>query len=185
MPLRVIGVVKQPAFFPLLALAIGLLALVAQTAQAAAAEIFTPLGDNTYSYTSEAATTFGRDVEKLAAEAQEEAAKFCAGKGRVLKVVSITTEKPLMTLGIPKATIVFKALEAGDPTLLDDAPVPVTRRGWRNKKVAETPVPPPPPAPRADDLYTQLLKLDDLRKKGILTEEEFQALKAKVIERAK
>jgi hypothetical protein len=31
------------------------------------------------------------------------------------------------------------------------------------------------------DLYTELIKLDDLRKRGILTEEEFQALKAKLL----
>ena len=32
-----------------------------------------------------------------------------------------------------------------------------------------------------DDLYAQLTKLDDLRKKGILTDEEFQAEKKKIL----
>jgi hypothetical protein len=32
-----------------------------------------------------------------------------------------------------------------------------------------------------DDLYTELTKLDDLRKKGILTDEEFQAQKKKLL----
>jgi len=48
------------------------------------------------------------------------------------------------------------------------------------------------PAPAAinekaavDDLYTELTKLDDLRKRGILTEEEFQAEKKKVLSRSK
>jgi len=31
------------------------------------------------------------------------------------------------------------------------------------------------------DLYTELIKLDELRKRGILTEAEFQALKTKLI----
>ena len=35
-----------------------------------------------------------------------------------------------------------------------------------------------------DDLYEALLKLDDLRKKGILTDEEFQAEKKKVLSRS-
>jgi hypothetical protein len=42
------------------------------------------------------------------------------------------------------------------------------------------------PAGKAEakpDLYTELIKLDDLRKRGILTEEEFQALKAKLLAR--
>ena len=33
-----------------------------------------------------------------------------------------------------------------------------------------------------EDVYTQLLKLDELRDKGILTEEEFQAEKRKLLE---
>ncbi|MXV08448.1 SHOCT domain-containing protein [Xanthomonas sp. LMG 9002] len=33
------------------------------------------------------------------------------------------------------------------------------------------------------DLYTELLKLDDLRKKGLLTDAEFQAQKAKLLSR--
>lgn len=38
----------------------------------------------------------------------------------------------------------------------------------------------PAPAP-SDDMYTQLLRLDDLLKRGILTQEEFDAQKAKVL----
>lgn len=36
-----------------------------------------------------------------------------------------------------------------------------------------------------DDLYTELLKLDDLRKKGIITDAEFDAQKRKLLESAK
>ena len=32
------------------------------------------------------------------------------------------------------------------------------------------------------DVYTELIKLDDLRKKGIITEEEFEAQKKKLLE---
>ncbi|MRG98969.1 hypothetical protein GIY21_01520 [Xanthomonas sontii] len=42
----------------------------------------------------------------------------------------------------------------------------------------------PTSAPSAPpDLYAELLKLDDLRKKGLLTEAEFQAQKAKLLSR--
>ena len=42
------------------------------------------------------------------------------------------------------------------------------------------------PAPTAtDSLYDELMKLDDLRKKGILTEDEFTAEKKKVLSRSK
>jgi len=36
-----------------------------------------------------------------------------------------------------------------------------------------------------DELYNDLLKLDDLRKKGILSDDEFQAEKKKVLSRSK
>ena len=35
--------------------------------------------------------------------------------------------------------------------------------------------------PKSKDTYAELMKLDDLRKKGIITEEEFQAEKKKVL----
>lgn len=41
--------------------------------------------------------------------------------------------------------------------------------------------PPSPPAEKSTDTYTELLKLDDLRKRGILTEEEFEAEKRKLL----
>lgn len=34
---------------------------------------------------------------------------------------------------------------------------------------------------QANDLYSQLMKLDDLKKRGLLTEEEFQAHKGKLL----
>lgn len=39
------------------------------------------------------------------------------------------------------------------------------------------------PPPAAPDLYTELLKLEDLRKRGLLTDAEFDAQKAKLLAR--
>jgi hypothetical protein len=146
----------------------------------AAAGTFAELGDGTYSYIRESATTFARDIDKLAAEANEDVAKFCATKGKQPKVISITAHKPWMTLGIPKVTVLFKALDAGDPALLGNTAVPIVRAGKKSKTVEAV----APPVP-ANDLYSELLKLDDLRKKGILTEDEFKAEKTKVLNRSK
>jgi hypothetical protein len=41
--------------------------------------------------------------------------------------------------------------------------------------------PPPPAAPSADDRLDQLMKLGELKASGVLTEEEFQAQKAKIL----
>ncbi len=143
---------------------------------------FAELGDNTYSCTREAPSTFYRDVEKLTEEAKQDAAKYCASKGRQLKLVSVNTEKPWYTLGFPKATVVFKALESGDPELARDEPVLVST--GRTKKTATTVMVAAPATPTTN-LYNDLLKLDELRKRGILTDEEFQSEKKKVLERSK
>jgi hypothetical protein len=51
-------------------------------------------------------------------------------------------------------------------------------------KIAEQPAKEPNSAQpeRKPDLYNELIKLDDLRKRGILTEEEFQAQKKKLLD---
>ncbi len=156
--------------------------LVAATAARAAATIV-ELGDGVYSCTREAATTFNRDVDELAEKAKADAAAFCARKGRQPKFVSITVEKPWIALGIPKAVVVFKALEPGDPELANAAPVPVVHRGKKGSPAAA--VPATTTAGPVDELYTAMLKLDELRQKGLLTEEEFQEQKKAVLDRSK
>lgn len=144
---------------------------------------FAELGDDTYSYTRQATTGFNRDTDKLTAEAKEDAAKYCASKGKQLKVVSISVDRPWYTLGYCKAVVMFKALDAGDPALAVPEPVPVVRNGKPSEMQA--PVAYTRPAPTTTDLYNDLMKLDELRQKGILTDEEFQAEKKKLLGRSK
>ena len=83
-----------------------------------------------------------------------------------------------MLMAIAKAKVVFKALDAGDPQLRSEpTPAPMVERPAA-VAAAERPA-------VVGDLYGDLLKLDELRKKGILTEEEFQSEKRKVLERSK
>jgi len=130
------------------------------------------LGNDTYSITCEAKNAFHRDTEKLKADASAAAAGYCAAQGKQMKLVSLTSDLPMFSTGYAKAKIVFKALNAGDPGLL----------------ASENTTAVAAPAERSlttDDLYNELLKLDDLRKKGILTDEEFQSEKKKVLNRSK
>jgi len=129
-----------------------------------------PQGDNTYSITREAGSAFNRDINKLKAEVQADATKFCAEQGKELKVVSLTAEKPFFSTGYCKAKIVFKALNPGEAEATAVA-TGVTAAA-------------PRPSPTGD-LYADLIKLDDLRKKGILTEDEFQSEKKKILDRSK
>jgi hypothetical protein len=137
------------------------------------------MGNDTYTITRTAKTGFVRDTAELRAEALDDAAKFCAEQGKQLKVVTVTESKPhVMLLGYAKATVVFKALNAGDPELKSE-PAPAALAGRPAPPViTERPL-------TTDELYAELMKLDELRKKDILTDEEFQAEKKKVLNRSK
>ena len=133
-----------------------------------------PMGDNTYSISTEAPSAFHRDLDKLKQEATDAAKEYCAEQGKVIKVISLTGKVPMFSTGYAHAKIVFKALAADDPELT--APVAVPGQPM--------PAYAPPGRLTTDQLYEQLTKLDDLRKKGILSDDEFQAEKKKLLSRS-
>ena len=149
-------------------LALGLLAL---TCRAASTPSIVPSGENTFTVTVKAATGFVRDTDKLKAEALAAAEDHCRKLGKQLKVISATASKPrVMFTDYAHAQVVFKALDASDPELH----APVESAGTAAPPVARS---------ATDALYNDLLKLDELRKRGILTEDEFQAQKKKLLEK--
>ncbi len=144
------------------------------------------IGNDTYSITCEAHTAFTRDTDKLRDRANDEAAKYCADHSKQLKVVSLTSKVPMFGTGYARAKITFMALDAGDPRLSNAAPAPGAVPVYAAAPVvmAAPVAPPPPPHLGTDELYSELVKLDDLRKKGILTDDEFQAEKRKLLSRS-
>ena len=155
----------------------------ATTTQAATRPEVVSLGNNTYSITRQASNGFVRDAEKLKAEALDQAAAYCADQHKQLKVISATAEKPkIMFMGYASAKVVFKALDAGDPEL--SAPA-ATGNVANSDPASGTSAETVPVRTPTDALYNELMRLDDLRKRGILTDEEFQAQKKKVLERSK
>ncbi len=154
-----------------------------------------PSANGTFTITKEAGTTFTRDAEGLKSKVQQEAAEYCASQGKVMKIISLSGKVPTFGLGYAHAKIVFKALNPGDPELYTGM-VPVQGQAPVYYQVAASPqqpvyiaqpAPAPAPAPAAvkelstDELVASLTKLDDLRKKGILSDEEFQAEKKKLL----
>jgi len=135
------------------------------------------LDNNTYSITCEATNGFMRDEDQLKADASAAAEKFCAAQGKTLKIVSVKSKMPTFSTGYGWAKITFMALNPNDPILSPPPAAAPPGAAYAGAPAA----PPPPVSLTTDEMYTQLLKLDDLRKKGILTEEEFQAEKKKVL----
>ena len=143
-----------------------------------------PMGANTYIVTRQAATGFS-GAGTLKADAISEAAKYCEAQGKVMKIVAVTEAKPPYILGnFPKAEVVFKALNPGDPELVlpsvFDASGNQVRVG--SSLIDRSEVKISVDHPDTEDIYTKLEKLDELRKKGILTEEEFQKEKSKLLD---
>lgn len=180
----IVPAMKLPPF-AWLALPLGLLAVSGRADQNP--EIV-PLGHDTYALTRWAETGFARNTEKLKTQALEDAAAYCAKLHKELKVVSTTTARPLVPLtGFANAKVVFMALDATDPRL--HAPVAASEPGAvmpESVPGAAMPAAAEAAAPKdaTDTLYSDLMKLDDLRKRGILTEEEFQAQKKKLLEKS-
>lgn len=139
-----------------------------------------PLGHDTYSLTRWAENGFARNTGKLKAQALEDAAAYCAKMHKEPKIISATTAKPLVPLtGFANARIVFKALDANDPEL-------AARSAPQAAPVTQAPLPAASPVPRTETevLYSDLMKLDELRNRGLLTEEEFQAKRKKLLEKS-
>jgi hypothetical protein len=141
------------------------------------------VSDNTYAITRTATTGFDRDVDKLKQEAQADAAKYCSDKGKTLKVVMVTSERPHFGGGYAWAKIAFQALDANDPRLT--APVAAPSAIGGAAPVTDSAAGPAPLPTQAGDLYTEILKLDDLRKRGLLTDKEFESEKKKLLKHSK
>jgi hypothetical protein len=133
---------------------------------------FAELGDHTYRVTVSASHKFTRNTDKLKAEASAAAADYCARLGKQLKIVGVKENKSLFLVGdMASATLTFKALDLADPELAKPA-APASAV----EAVA---------APRTNEaMYADLLRLDDLHKKGILSDAEFAAEKKKVLDRS-
>ena len=158
------------------------LGLVCALAISARASTPTPavesLGNNTFSVTIAAKNGFVRDTDKLKEEALDAAKAYCASHNKEMKVITVEAHRPkVMFMAYAEAKVVFKALDANDPELR--APIAPVGNG------SAAGYAPAAPAPSSTDaLYNDLMKLDDLRKKGVLTEEEFQSEKKKVLNRS-
>ena len=128
----------------------------------------TSAADGTYSVTAKATHKFTRNTDKLKEQAMQAAEEFCAKDGKSLKVLSVKEDKKQYLVGdFASVTLTFKALAAGEA---EAAPAPAA-----TPAAAKTMT--------TDELAAELTKLDDLRKKGLLSDAEFDALKQKLLNR--
>ena len=133
-----------------------------------------PMGGDTYLVSKRSAQLGFGPPEGAKRDVFEVANEFCSAKGMEVEVVNLELEnsgfaKPasasLQFRCVTKGTAKTGAISGTKPS---EKPV---------EKAAEAPYPSP-----HRDIYTEILKLDDLRKKGLLTDAEFEAQKKKLLE---
>lgn len=132
-----------------------------------------PMGQDTYMVSRQAATGF-TGMGSLKAEAFREASEYCKSQNKKLQVVHTSESQPPYILGnFPRAEIQFMCLGERDrelvrPKLKKEADVVIEKTDAISIDVKTK-----DQSEKTKDIYTELPKLEDLRKRGIITEEEF------------
>jgi hypothetical protein len=106
---------------------------------------------------------------------------FCSSKGLVMVPISFKAREGKLGSHPPSADLIFRALKPGDPDIGrpmiydHNQNVNITKSikisGNENNKNVES------------DLHSELLKLDDLRKRNLLSDAEFKKEKEKLLQR--
>jgi len=163
---------------------IGLVALLLGTAIAlggcATAEVV-PMGSDSYMISQTSAGGMFTNMGALKAEVIKRANAYADKKGKVAVPIA-SRETPPAPGRMPNFEYQFRLVDANDPRAPGGGLIP------RADMVIENNVHPSPTTPTANkapekDVYTELLKLDDLHKKGIITDAEFEDQKAKILSR--
>jgi len=123
------------------------------------------------------AGAFG-NLSKTKIEAIQDAAEFAAKQGKIAIPLS-TNEIPARPGQFPTIEYQFRVVDKNDPeaerTSLEPRADVVVKVEQPSGSV------PAPAAAIKPDLYSELIKLDDLRKRGIISDSEFESMKAKLL----
>ena len=116
----------------------------------------------------------------------KQANEHCESLGRKLKVLSTSQKDMVLFTSDATAEVHFTCLEENDPRLKLEENDPRLKRNAadyvmeKNSDISID-LKTTDKSEKTLDVYTELLKLDDLKKKGIITEEEFEAQKKKLL----
>jgi hypothetical protein len=138
-----------------------------------------PIGKDTFMVSRQAATGFS-GTGTLKADAFQEANNFCLSQGKNIQVVTTNeSQPPYIMTNFPRAEITFLCLDENDQDLkrvrMERSPDVIIKRDDTLDIDADIHI--KEESSGGSDLYTELMKLEDLRQKNILTDEEFQTQK--------
>lgn len=138
-----------------------------------------PIGTDSYMIAQTSAGGVFKAMSSLKSEVILRANQFAERKGKVAIPIA-AKESPAYPGHMPSYEYQFRLVEKNDPRASGGGLIP------RADAVIETKIVQAPDtggrrASENKDVYVELVKLDDLRKKGILTDAEFQAQKERLL----
>ncbi len=137
------------------------------------------ISPGTYLIISQSRTVFGK-IAKLKTSVLKQAQEFAVSQGKV--AIPVSDKTTTADEGLPTYEYQFRLVDADSPdakgTGIESSPDAIIES--RKKYSGELTV--NQDSESKPDLYAELIKLDDLRKKGILTDEEFEEQKQRLLD---
>ena len=137
------------------------------------------ISPDTYMITRTSKAGMFANMSKLKSKVIKQANDFAASQGKIVIPISERQRRP--NPGFPSYEYQFRIVDPDDPeakrTALEAGPDAVVQSNQNidaDVRVVDD-------SGTKTDLYTELIKLDDLRKKGIITDAEFEDLKKKLL----
>lgn len=139
------------------------------------------LSPDTYMLIKEDHAGIFGSMAKLKADVIQEANAFAESQGKVA-IPIYANETPVAPGRFAKYEYQFRVVDKDDPEARRTSLLPRPDMVIDKTEKVTVDVNTKDHTERPKDTYTELLKLDDLRKRGIISEEEFQAEKKKLLQ---
>ena len=163
-----------------LILLLGVLSLAAIVAGCANPGIV-PLSPDTYMLSrTDKGGIFG-NASAMKADVIREANEFAASRGKVAIPISMHETPLIVGARFASVEYQFRVVDKNDPEARRVSLVPRPDVVIEKTEKTSIDVKTKDQTDRPKDVYAELLKLDDLRKRGILSEAEFEAQKTKLL----
>lgn len=137
-----------------------------------------PMGNDTYMISQTSAGGVFKSMGSLKAEVITHANEFAASKGKVAIPIASQETPAIPGRNMPNFEYQFRLVNKEDPRASGGALIP---RADVVVEMQSAPQPRSNDAAKPSDTYTEILKLDDLRKRGLITDSEFDAQKSKLL----
>ena len=153
-----------------------------------------PMGPNKYTISKTSPACGFRDAGGTKADLMQEIAQFCMEKGMEPEPTAIETVDGVLGRRCASATIEFRCVRAGEADYspsgqkpdrdINRSPINPTNTGqFGNKDAGTVKVIQEVQVKKSSDTYTELKKLKELKDQGIITQEEFDEQKKKILSR--